>query len=142
VAFGRLEHRMVRIPAGQALDTFIQHWRHDHSPGWDAKGIGAWLRRLARSGDEIAVLFLEGEHGVPRERSWDHQLGFEQLMQGRDQVQRDDSYPGDRNILPGVAQIQVHHVQPRGRSVGPFLALGAYVPARTRIVRRRGSHDG
>jgi hypothetical protein len=136
VPYGRLRHPTLEVDAEVATQVFIDKWHADFSPGWDARGISAWLRRFARVGGRVKLILLTGEDGEPRTRAWDSQLGFEQLMQGRDPVETASSYPGDRNILPGAAQIQVHDVRPRGRDTNRLLALAAYVPMSNRIIRR------
>jgi len=140
VAYGRLLHRTLSaVPVVDLIACFVDEWSLDYSPGWDRRGLRAWLMRLAAEERSLPVVLMAGEGGVPRERAWDDRLGFEQLMQGRDPKLRTGSYPGDREILPGRPHFQVHSVRARSGDREPRLALAAYVAGAHRILRRESS---
>lgn len=135
-SYGRLSHRTLSdVSPHRIRSLLLDEWQLEYSPGWDRGGLKAWLRRMSAS-ESLTVVYLTADDGGARVREWDPQMGFEQLMQGRDRVAGPDSYPGDRNILPGEPQFQVHLVRPRESPAVSMLALAAFVPSTRRIVRR------
>lgn len=137
-AYGRLRHRTLSgVDPATIIRVFLDEWALQYSPGWDMSGLKSWLLRLSPSGKTLPVLWMTGEGGGPRERAWDERLGFDQLMQGPDPVQkRSSAYAGDRNLLPGIPHIQVHYVRQRNGEREPQLALAVHALDAPRIVRR------
>jgi hypothetical protein len=137
VAYGRLSHRTLpAVAVADLIACFVDDWVLDYSPGWDRRGLRAWLTRLAAAETRLPVVLMAGENGAPRERAWDDRLGFEQLMQGRDPNPRTGSYPGDREIMPATSHFQVHSVRARSGDREPRLALAAFAAEAQRVVRR------
>jgi Z1 domain-containing protein len=137
-AFGRLSHRLVEADAA-AVRRLIADWAVEYSPGWDRSGCLAWLLRFGRESQPLPVLYLTGEGGGPRIRAWDERLGFDQLMQGRD-PSSEQAYPGDRQLMEGKRQLQIHYV--RRRDGGPSIHTLALNVGHTARIVRRGGDDG
>jgi hypothetical protein len=138
-SYGRLRHpTLSSVDASEVLRVFIDDWALDYSPGWDRAGLRSWLRRVSAAGRQMPVVMLTGEQGKPRERAFDEHLGFDQLMQGRDPRPGPNSYPGDREILPGRSHVQVHLVCPKTGG-DARLALAILVQEPHRVVRREST---
>jgi hypothetical protein len=81
--------------------------------------------------------------GGPRNREWDPELGFVNLMQGADPRPKPGVpwYPGDRSIGgvdedPERVVVQVHHVQSTQRGDAPALFTLVVHAGRKKVVRK------
>ena len=112
------------------------------SPGWAHEDLIALLRR--RDSTLTPVVLLRHPEGGAREREWDAELGFVNLLQGADPSPRVGKpfYPGDRAVggvdeHPDRVVVQVHWVKPRG--AGDELAIMTLaLHAGERTIVRRG----
>lgn len=142
VDYGRLSHRTLYLPLGEAVSSLIEPWSvESYSPSWRHADIVQALRRHPNQQALVPLVLLE-EKGQPRLRRWYDAVGFVNLFQGRDNASgtAGGSYPGDRAI-PGVEAnpddvvIQVHHVARRDVPQAPLLTLAVYLGSRP-IVRK------
>ena len=85
---------------------------------------------------------MQHPDGGPRSRDWDRELGFINLMQGRDPSTTSAvPYPGDRAIGgvtedPEQVVVQVHHVRStQPGKAGPLYTLAIHA-GRRHIVRK------
>ena len=143
--FGRLSHPFLSIPLDRVVAEVIAPWSlDDTSPSWRQDEIVDYLVRHPRPSDEIPVILMaRNEDGelVPRERSWESDIGFINLFQGRD-PERSTSprYEGDRTVGPdlissdGVA-LQVHFVRRKGMSEEGLFTLAIYLGDRQTTTR-------
>lgn len=141
--FGRLSHRTIHLPLAEVRSGLLGPWRvASYSPGWRHDDILQFLARHERQDQPVPVLLMEQPGGGPRERAWDDELGFINLFQGPDPVERPGVpyYPGDRNVYdfdrePSKVVVELHRVHPKGLTVEdvitPAIRLGSNV-----IVRR------
>jgi hypothetical protein len=134
----------------RVVDELIRPWQGvtvGSSPGWRHHDLVELLRRVPDMGEEIPVILMEHPGGGPRDREWDAELGFVNLMQGADPEKRPgfDWYPGDRAIggvqdNPERVILQVHRVKSTQPGVVPELFTLA-VHAGTRVLLRKGLND-
>lgn len=131
---------LTGLPTTAVVDEVLSRWQIDGSPGWDHPQVLRSLRLFADAGllPRLALLHLEATEGGkerPRHRQWVDPGGFVQLHQGRDQG---TGYPGDRNLLPGVTQLQFHRLaSPSGVEVfGLALYVSETVEGPTKNLRR------
>ena len=119
VDYGRLRHRTLHLPLEQVVAELLEPWSgaaEGRSPGWRHDDLLALLRRLPEQTRTIPVILMQHPDGGPRSRDWDRELGFINLMQGRDPSTTSAiPYPGDRAIGgvtedPEQVVVQVHHV--------------------------------
>lgn len=142
VDYGRLSHRTLYLPLGEAVSSLIEPWSvESYSPSWRHADIVQALRRHPNQQALVPLVLLE-EKGQPRLRRWDDAVGFVNLFQGRDNASgpAGGSYPGDRAIPdveanPDDVVIQVHHVARRDVPQAPLLTLAVYLGSRP-IVRK------
>jgi hypothetical protein len=149
-SYGRLEHRTLRCLLGRVVEELIRPWQGvtvGSSPGWRHHDLIELLVRVPDMGEEIPVILMEHPGGGPRDREWDAELGFVNLMQGADPQKGpgSDWYPGDRAIggvqdNPERVILQVHRVKSTQPGLVPELFTLA-VHAGTRVLLRKGSND-
>lgn len=145
VDYGRLHHRTLQIPLEQVVAELLEPWAgaaEGRSPGWRHDDLLDLLRRLPEQSRTVPVVLMQHPDGGPRSRDWDRELGFINLMQGRDpSTTSANPYPGDRAIGgvtddPERVVVQVHHV----RSTQPGMAGPLYTLAihagRRQIIRK------
>ena len=143
--YGRLEHPTLDLRVSDAVSLLLAPWEGSPtgaSPGWRHDELVDLLTRHP-SDEQVPVILMRHPNGGSRERNWDHELGFINLMQGADllQVPGEPSYPGDR-ALGGVAEhperivIQVHHVRPAGSFESSALFTLAIHAGERAVVRR------
>lgn len=121
VDFGRLQHRVMRMPMASAVDLLERWVAPDLGPGWNRNQAIATMKRLEDQYDSLPVVLLQAGQS-PRVRKWDEQIGFINLFQGRDLdfgTSGGLTYPGDRavptdDIAAGAPVLQVHRVSRRG----------------------------
>lgn len=146
VDYGRLSHRTLNLPLADVLSDLLDPWAgtpDGHSPGWRHDDLLDLLRRLPQQDHTIPVILMEHPDGGPRTRDWDSELGFVNLMQGRDQRTKANAtyYPGDRAIGgvsadPEQVVVQIHHVQSTQSGVVPALYSLAIHAGRRHVVRK------
>ena len=144
--YGRLEHPTLDLPLTDVLERLLRPWQGvspGSSPGWRHEELLDLLSRLPGE-QEVSVLLMQHPDGGPRTREWDVELGFINLLQGADPVQRPGvpSYPGDRAIdnvdqRPERLVVQVHRVRPITAGAADEIFTLA-VHAGQRAVVRRG----
>jgi hypothetical protein len=144
--YGRLQHRTLVLPLATVVDQLIRPWRGvdiGSSPGWRHADLVDLLSRLPDQDQPTPVILMAHPEGGPREREWDPELGFINLMQGADPVRRAGVawYPGDRAI-GGVTEsaeavvVQVHRVRSTQPGVVPDLHTLAVHAGLRGLVRR------
>lgn len=148
-SYGRLEHPTLELPLTSVVEHLLAPWEGvptGASPGWRHDELVSLLSRLPAA-IEIPLVLMRHPDGGSRERSWDHELGFINLMQGVDSRPRPGvpAYPGDRAVgevddHSDRVVIQVHHVRPAGSPEQAAMYTLA-VHAGERAVVRRGSDD-
>ena len=101
---------------------------------------GSWLPNAAVP---YPVLLMLHPGGGPRDREWDSELGFINLMQGADPVRRPNSpwYPGDRALGGVIADpekvvVQVHRVRSTQPGLVPEVFTLAVHAGRRAVVRK------
>ena len=119
--YGRLRHPTLRLPLDVILDqllTPLGRRRSGQQSRVAAPRAAGPSRATARPGALTPLLLMEHPEGGPRQREWDPELGFINLMQGADPVRRPGQpwYPGDRAIGgvtedPEQVVVQVHRVR-------------------------------
>jgi Z1 domain len=145
-SYGRLEHPTLDLPLADVMLRLVHPWQGvqpGSSPGWRHDELLDLLSRLP--GDqEVPVLLMQHPDGGARTREWDVELGFINLFQGADPVQRPGvpAYPGDRamgdvDTHPERVVVQVHRVRPAGSLEADEMYTLA-VHAGQRAVVRRG----
>jgi hypothetical protein len=144
-SFGRLGHRVVDVQLRDVRERLLEPWQlASYSPGWRHDDILQYLSRLDDQAQTVPVVLMQQPEGGPRERRWDDELGFVNLFQGPDVIERAgaDFYRGDRNLFdfdrePTKIVFQVHRVHPRGVDIDEVLTLAARLG--TNVVVRRGT---
>lgn len=144
--YGRLSHPTLEAPLGIVLESLLYPWSGvgpGTSPGWRHEELLSLLSRLPDQGQIVSVLLLALPDGGPRTREWDSELGFINLFQGADPVQRSGTpwYPGDRavgGVLNDVEKlvVQVHLVASRNSDAVPPLYTLAVHAGRRGILRK------
>ena len=142
-AYGRLEHPTIERELRDVVDSLLVPWhgvQSGSSPGWAHDDILDLLGRLAPA--VVPVILMRHPDGGPREREWDPELGFVNLLQGADPRARPGKpfYAGDRatggvDEHPDRVVVQVHLVKPRGTHDEAVMTLAVHAGQRT-IVRR------
>jgi hypothetical protein len=142
--YGRLEHPTVERDLRDVVQSLLAPWQGvqpGSSPGWAHDDLLDLLGRLDPA--NIPVMLMRHPEGGPREREWDPELGFVNLLQGADPTIRSGKpfYPGDR-ALGGVDEhpdrvvVQVHLLKPKGApDDDAVMTLAVHAGQRT-IVRR------
>jgi hypothetical protein len=144
--FGRIMHPVLEsLSVDEVRERLLEPWMlGSYSPGWDHERILGHLSRHPARTRLVRVLYLEHPSGQARERAWDTELGFSNLLQGPDPgPSRADSYPGDRYLYdhdsnPLDVEIQIHRVRPKGLDIASVHTLALYLGDRV-AVRRAGS---
>ena len=144
--YGRLRHPTLRLPLDVILDQLLSSWAGvevGSSPGWRHQELLDLLGRLPDRGSLTPLLLMEHPEGGPRQREWDPELGFINLMQGADPVRRPGQpwYPGDRAIGgvtedPEQVVVQVHRVRSTEPGAAPELFTLAIHAGRRGVVRK------
>lgn len=132
---GRLAFRTVYIDSLDPLQNLLNEWaRPDYSPGWlHEEFVDAVVRGFAHLKKATLMLMEDGDN--PRKRKWVDDLGFVNLLQGRDLKPQPngDFYVGDRLVedLENESNqivIQVHRTLVRDHEAeGEVLALAIYL---------------
>ncbi len=144
-SYGRLHHPTLELDLHGLVERLLVPWEgatEGSSPGWAHEDLIALLRR--RDSTLTPVVLLRHPEGGAREREWDAELGFVNLLQGADPSPRVGKpfYPGDRAVggvdeHPDRVVVQVHWVKPRG--AGDELAIMTLaLHAGERTIVRRG----
>lgn len=144
VDFGRLQHRVMRLAMGSAVELMERWSAPELGPGWNRNQTIATMHRLADQYDSLPIVLLQAGDG-PRVRKWDSQIGFINLFQGRDldfESSGGLTYPGDRAIPPaeiavGSPVLQVHRVSRRGYDedvLVPAVYLGQQKQVRKEVL--------
>jgi hypothetical protein len=144
--YGRLSHRTLHLRLGQVVAQLLEPWAgvdFGRSPGWRREELLDLLSRLPNQDNLVPVMLLKHPSGGPREREWDSELGFINLMQGSDPRVRPGQpwYPGDRAIggvdaEPEQVVVQVHRVTSSQRGLIPALYTLAVHAGRRHVVRK------
>jgi hypothetical protein len=132
---GRLAFRTIYIDSLGPLQELLTEWaRPAYSPGWlHEEYVDALVRGFAHLKKATLMLMQDGDD--PRKRKWAGDLGFVNLLQGRDLKPQPngDFYPGDRLVEdlenePNQIVIQVHRTLVRDHEAdGEVLALAIYL---------------
>jgi hypothetical protein len=143
--YGRLEHPTIFLGLDRVVAELLQPWRGvdvGTSPGWRHAELVDLLARLPEPGP-VPVILMRHPDGGPRNREWDPELGFVNLMQGADPRPKPGVpwYPGDRSIGgvdedPERVVVQVHHVQSTQRGDAPALFTLVVHAGRKKVVRK------
>jgi hypothetical protein len=143
--YGRLEHPTLDLRLADVIQRLLRPWQGvqpGSSPGWRHDELLDLLSRLP-GGQEVPVLLMQHPEGGARTREWDVELGFINLLQGADPMQRPgvSPYPGDRAIggvdeHPERVVMQVHRVRPTTSATGDELFTLAVHAGQRAIVRR------
>lgn len=149
VDYGRLLHRTQTLPLEQVRSQLLDAWAgapDGSSPGWRHSDLVQLLERLPNQEVLVPVILMQQPNGGPRSREWDSELGFINLMQGRDpgKATGPNAYPGDRAIGgvasdPELVVVQVHHVQSSQPGVVPPLYTLAVHAGRRHVIRKGNS---
>lgn len=136
--FGRLSHRHMTVPVETAA-RLVRYWKCDGSCGFNNEAIATFLDSL-READiltEMSLLLLESPDQEPRERDWSPLLGIRALFQGRSRETTGDPteiYVGDRYLLRGRSQIQVHRLRLKGSQVDDLLTIAVRIGDETPVT--------
>lgn len=129
--FGRLRFRVLRLLPVSAVSDMVSSWAMPERSGWSRTDIRGFLQRVAATQPTLTldVALLESPDGAPRRRGWRGQIGFSNLMQGRDNNYsgRSDEYPGDRAMFGSASGLQVHWVVGREGHPGPLHTLAIHI---------------
>ena len=146
VDYGRLLHRTHTLSLGQVRAQLLDAWAgapDGSSPGWRHGDVLQLLERLPGQDAPVPVILMQQPNGGPRSREWDSELGFINLMQGRDAGRSagPNAYPGDRAIGgvlgdPEQVVVQVHHVKSSQPGLVPPLYTLAIHAGRRHVVRK------
>lgn len=149
-SFGRIAHRMLRIPIFQVIHDVLGPWSlSDESPSWRHDMVLEFLERHPTPHREVPVLLLVREVGssvAPRERKWADDTGFINLFQGRDlDSTKGVRYEGDRTagldlVSSDGIVLQVHYVKRTGVSEPGFYTLAIHLGDR-QISRRKDQDE-
>lgn len=145
-SYGRLEHPTLDLSLTDVVGGLLRPWGGvgvGTSPGWRHEELIDLLARLPNQSTPIPVLLMRHPDGGPRQRDWDSELGFVNLMQGpdpREGVGR-PFYPGDRAVggvagNPEQVTIQVHYVESTQPGVAQPLYTLAVHAGRRSVVRK------
>ena len=144
--YGRLAHPTLRLPLGVLLDQLLTKWAGvdvGTSPGWRHQELIDLLSRLPDQGASTPLILMQHPDGGPRQREWDPELGFINLLQGADPVRRQGQpwYPGDRAV-GGVTTnqeqvvVQVHRVKSTQAGLTPEVFTLAIHAGRRGVIRK------
>lgn len=144
--YGRLSHRSMRLPLDVVAEDILGAWRGTPigaSPGWRQEELRDLIRRQPEAHGPVLVTLMEHPDGGPRQRDWDREIGFINLMQGTDPrvTASAPHYAGDRSVGgadkdPSRIVVQVHHVRSTRPGDTPAL-LTLAVHAGDRQVTRK-----
>ena len=146
LSYGRLDHPTLTLTLADVVERVLSLWRGaspGSSPGWRQAELVDLLERLPHQDHAVPVILMEHPNGGPRDREWDPELGFVNLMQGADPVRSPGKpwYPGDRAV-GGVAEdaervvVQIHRVKSTQPGIVPELFTLAVHAGRRAIVRK------
>lgn len=144
-AFGRMTFRVLTNVPLMTIASLLRRWSMPPRSGWSRSDVVEFVGRVAEHEPELAidVVLMEAvTGGGPRSRTWRPQLGFSNLMQGRDKDLDSDrvGYAGDRAIFKDRSGLQVHWIKAKDGSVEPLFTLalhiGADIAAATEVRRR------
>lgn len=144
--YGRLAHRSLMLPLDVVAEDIVSAWRGapvGASPGWRQEELSGLIRRQPDTHGPVLVTLMEHPDGGPRQRDWDKETGFINLMQGADPRRSAGAptYAGDRSVGgadadPSRIVVQVHHVRStRSGGTPPLFTLAVH--AGDRQVTRR-----
>lgn len=129
--FGRLSFRALRSVPIAEVARMVSDWSMPDRSGWSRSDIRGFLHRVAATQPALAVdvVLLESPDGAPRRRRWREQIGFSNLMQGRDNnyTGQTDEYSGDRAMFGSSTGVQVHWVVGREGQPGPLHTLALHI---------------
>lgn len=144
--YGRLLHPTLHLPLGDVVAGLLAPWagvEFGRSPGWRHEDLVDLLSRLPDQEQMVPVILLKHPTGGPREREWDTELGFINLMQGSDPRVRPGQpwYPGDRALGgidtdPEQIVVQIHQVTSSQPGLIPALYTLAIHAGRRHVVRK------
>jgi hypothetical protein len=144
--FGRVAHRSLQLPLDVAAEDIVGAWHGapmGASPGWRQDDLRALIRRQPETHGPVLVTLMEHPDGGPRQRDWERETGFVNLLQGADPQWSVGSpgYAGDRSVGgadedPSRIVVQVHHVRSTQAGMTPPLFTLA-VHAGDRQVTRK-----
>jgi len=119
--YGRLAHRSLQLPLDVVAEDIVGAWVGapiGASPGWRQDDLRALIRRQPETHGPVLVTLMEHPDGGPRQREWDPETGFVNLLQGADPrgTLGPTAYSGDRSVGgadadPSRVVVQVHHVR-------------------------------
>ncbi len=129
--YGRLAFRTLSAVPIAAVAGLVCSWAMPARSGWSRTDIRGFLERVATTQPELSVgvVLMESPDGNARRRNWRDQIGFSNLMQGRDNNYsgRPDEYPGDRAMFGFTTGLQVHWVVGREGRPGPLHTLAIHI---------------
>jgi hypothetical protein len=144
--YGRLSHRSLLLPLDVVAEDIVGAWSGapiGASPGWRQDDLRALIRRQPETHGPVLVTLMEHPDGGPRQREWDKETGFINLLQGADPrgTAGSPTYAGDRSVGgadvdPSRIVVQVHHVRSTQPGATPPL-LTLAVHAGDRQVTRK-----
>jgi hypothetical protein len=148
-SWGRINHRTIEIDSSQVLEELLKPWAwNGFSPGWEHKDIVQLFESISLHSTNSAnkktyITLMQFENtDDPRTREWKNDIGFVNLLQGKDQGYPDvpETYPGDRGVPTSLLgddclAIQVHRVLQRDSEAPEIYTLAVYLGS-SKIVRR------
>lgn len=135
--YGRLSHRSLQLPLDVVAEDIVGAWNGapiGASPGWRQDDLRALIRRQPETHGPVLVTLMEHPDGGPRQRDWDPETGFVNLLQGADPrgSAGPTNYAGDRSVGgtdvdPSRIVVQVHHVRStRPGATPPLFTLAVH----------------
>lgn len=129
--YGRLNFRTLGATPVSVVARMIAAWAVPDRSGWTRTDIRGFLDRVAASQPELVLdlVLMESPDGGVRRRRWRDQIGFSNLMQGRDNNYSGgpDEYAGDRAMFGSATGLQVHWVVGRDGEPGPLHTLAIHI---------------